>query len=336
MPTDVLKLSGDYLLDASNGNVTIDVTNASTTGTVTIIGNLDVVGVNTNLQTINSEIQDNILILNSGETANYGITLNTAGILISRGNNNDPSQAATIIYDETPGGSGQWTDNGGNIHAGLFKFSSAGAGTAIQTNAIRIDTNTTSTLNILGAEGGSAMINVKGQSNYASRVVDPDDIPNKQYVDNALYAGTIFAKRIQVGNTFMKITDNSVQFTDPPNYGPNRIFAALGTSTNEVFSLEGNTAVIQGITIDNSIISANNTATDLVLQPPVGYGVVINEALKIGEITSSTVITAQANVDTLYYTANPGGGGTGLYYVNTNQSDELVSRRKAIIYGIIF
>jgi len=91
----------------------------------------------------------------------------------------------------------------------------------------------------------------------------------------------------------------------------------------------------QGITINSSVITVNTT-TDLVLQPSLGYGVTIKESLKLGEISTSTTVTAEANIDTLYYTGTAGGGGTGLYYVNTNQSDELVSRRKAIIYGIIF
>jgi len=331
MPTDVLKVSGDYLLDASNGNVTIDVTNDTTTGTVTIIGNLNVVGTSTNIATVNSVLQDNIIIINSGETANTGITLGTAGLLISRGNNNSPTDAATILYDESV--SGVWTGDDGTIHDGIFTFNSASAGSAIRANAIRI--YNTSTLNILGAESGNAMINVKGQVDYWTRVIDDNDIPNKKYVDQALYLGTNFAKRIQVGNSFVAITSNQVQFTDPPNYGPNRIFAALGTSTNEVFSLEGTSAVIQGITINSSVITVNTT-TDLVLQPSLGYGVTIKESLKLGEISTSTTVTAEANIDTLYYTGTAGGGGTGLYYVNTNQSDELVSRRKAIIYGIIF
>ena len=334
MPTDVLKVSGDYLIDASNGNITLDVTNDTSTGTVTIIGNLNVVGTSTNVATINSVLQDNIIILNSGETANTGITLGTAGILISRGNNNSPSAAATILYDETTN-SGKWIGDDGSTHKGIFTFNSANAGSAIQANAIRIDTNTTSTLNILGADNGDAMINVKGQVDYWTRVVHDDDIPNKKYVDQALYLGTDFAKRVQVGGTFLRVSDSSVQFTDPPYYGPNRIFAALGTSTNEVFSLEGTSAIIQGITINNSEITVN-TSTDLVLQPTVGYGVVIKESLKLGEISTSTTVTAEANIDTLYYTGVAGGGGTGLYYVNTQQSDELVSRRKAIIYGIIF
>jgi hypothetical protein len=335
MPTDVLKVSGDYLLNAKNGDVTINVTNESTphTGTVTILGNLNVVGTQATIATIDSELKDNIIILNSGETANPGITLGYSGIRIARGFGDDANYAASILYNETPG-DGFWTDPGGNIHNGVFEFKSNNAGSAISVNAIRIAS--TSSLNLLGAESGEAMLNVKGQFDYLSRVVDPDDIPNKAYVDQALYSGTDLAKRIQVGNTFMRVADNSILPITDPYYAPaNRIFAALGTDTNVVFDLYGNSCKLQGVTIDGTNILANQSG-DMILQPQLGYAVKVEEALKINQISTGTVVIAETNVDTIYYTETPGGGGTGLYYVNTNNSDELVSRRKAIIYGIIF
>jgi hypothetical protein len=36
------------------------------------------------------------------------------------------------------------------------------------------------------------------------------------------------------------------------------------------------------------------------------------------------------------YNNTVGGGGTGLYVKNANVNDELVSKGKAIVYGIIF
>ena len=337
MPTDVLKVSGDYLLDASQGNITLNVTNSISTGTVTILGNLNVVGTSAQIQSTDSILSDNIIVLNSGETADPGITKGYSGILISRGYNDNPATAATLLYNESPG-DGYWNNPAGDSYnvPGIFEFKSNGQGSAIKVNAIRIDVNSTSTLNLLGVESGSdAMVNVRGQTDYALRVLDPNDIPNKAYVDNALYAGTDLAKRIQVGNSFMRVADNSIPSNDPYWGLTNRIFAALGTSTNVVFDLYGTSLALSGITIDGADILANG-ATDIVLQPQSGNAVVIKETLKLGQRTTSTTIVPDANIDTIYYSNTVGGGGTGLYYVNTNQSDELVSRRKAIIYGIIF
>jgi hypothetical protein len=337
MPTDVLKVSGDYNIQtAPGGTITLDL---ATSGTVIVNGSLQVRGTQTLTSSTIVTIKDNIIVLNSGETASPpGVTLGTAGILIARGNNDDPALAASIIYSELPG-TGYWTNDGGGAQLGVFEFKSNNVGSAVKVNAIRIDTNTTSTLNILGAEGGNyGMINVIGQIDYDTRVLHDDDIPNKKYVDNALYAGTNIAKKLLVGGTTLVAQDSTYRPIDSEFYNiQHRLFGALGTSTNVVFDLYGSSAQIQGFIFDNGNIS-NAAAVDIVIQPQPGNAVTIKETLKIGQITTATLstLTPELNTDSLYYTGTAGGGGTGLYYVNTNQSDELVSRRKAIIYGIIF
>jgi hypothetical protein len=314
------------------------VTNASTdhTGTVTIIGNLDVIGQSTQIEVQDSRIKDNILVLNSGETNAY-VTLGTSGLLIARGNSDEPPNAATFLYND---------DNYWNVSSvttrGVFEFNSASAGSAIQVNAIRINqSNGNLTLNILGDDNPLGMINVKGTNDYASRVLDDDDIPNKKYVDSAVYSGTDIAKRLQVGDSTFRIVDNSLDPTDPFFAPSSKIWGTLNTSTNVVFRLEGTEAQIQGITINDHVISVNTAATDLVLQIQTGTNIVsgtasvaIDSPLKLKEYPYS--ITPEEFNTTIYNSGTPGGGGTGLYYVNTTDSDELVSRRKAIIYGIIF
>lgn len=336
MSTDVLKVSGNYLLDARNGDVTINVTNPaySHTGTVTIFGNLDVVGQTTQIESVDSRIKDNILVLNSGETNEY-VTLGTSGILIARGHSDTLPTAATLFYNDNNG----WTiDPNQPSRRGIFEFSSALEGSAIQVNAIRIDTASTSTLSILGADNPDSMINVIGTVDYETRVVHDDDIPNKKYVDQAVYSGSDIAKRLLVGQTTMRIADSSVSFSDP-YYGPSsKIYASINTSTNVVFRLEGTEAQLQGLTINDNAIQVNNASHDLILQPPNNQSVKIESSLKLQKLTTSTIssIVAEANQDTLYYSGQSGGGGTGIYFVNTSQRDELVSRRRAIIFGIIF
>lgn len=333
MTTNVLKVTGDYLLDARNGDVTINLSNNDPvhTGTVTIVGNLNVVGQTTQIETIDSRIKDNIIVLNSGETNAY-VTLGTSGILIARGNSDQIDNAATLLYNDEA----TWTpDDLPEIpNRGIFEFKSELKGSAILTNAIRIDNGTTSTLNILGAENPNSVISVVGTVDYETRVVHDDHIPNKKYVDNAIYSGTDAAKRLQVADTFLRIADDSVDPLDP-FYGPSsKIWAAINTSSNVVFRLEGTEAQIQGLTINGSILQVNTSTDDLILQPQSGRTVKISSAIKLQKINSTP--TPEANHDTIYYNGTPGGGGTGLYYVNNSSSDELVSRRRAIIYGIIF
>ena len=57
-----------------------------------------------------------------------------------------------------------------------------------------------------------------------------------------------------------------------------------------------------------------------------------------GSISLTDQASAPGNVagGTVLYANTAGGGGTGVYFVDGSTSDELVSKSKAIVYGIIF
>jgi len=65
-------------------------------GDVTIGGDLTVLGTTSTLDTVNMTIEDNIIILNSGETG-AGVTLGSAGLEIERGTLTN----AFWLWDET-------------------------------------------------------------------------------------------------------------------------------------------------------------------------------------------------------------------------------------------
>lgn len=335
MATDVLKVPGDYKIVAKNGDIILDLFGA-TTGTVRIYGNLDIVGTSTSIISTNTFVQDKVLVLNyqTDGTPPVDPTGNVGGILIDSFSG-DPADYATLFfnYDSVWG-------NGSTSSYGVFEFEASSRGSAINVNAIRIDPATallnsanTSTLNFLGAENPNSVLSVAGTFNYEDNVIDDDDIPNKKYVDNRMYTGTVYAKKLQVGNSFIEIND-SASF-DEFYSSSDKIFASLGG--NEVFRLEGTTGRIQGLTINGTTLAVNTytSSTSITLQPIPGSGVVIDGALRMVDQTTAT-FTAVTDQTTLYYSQPAGGGGTGIYFVNNNANDELVSRRKAIIYGIIF
>lgn len=322
MATDVIKVSGDFLIDARNGSITLNATNSQSTGTVIIRGNLHVTGNTSQVETTNASLKDNIIVLNGGEVNQY-VTAGTSGILISRGSNDSIANAATILFNDDV----YWNQT----NRGMFEFSVAEQTSAIRVSAIRIATTATS-LNFLGTENPTGVLSVSGTSDYESRIVDDDDIPNKKYVDDKLITGSDTAKRLTFGDTTFSIFDNSIPAQDPFFNASDKIVAVLG-DTGEVFRLEGNEAQIQGITISGATIEVNS-ATDLVLQPQSGNSVKIESALKLQDI--NYVPTAESNVSSLYYSGVEGAGGTGIQYVNATSTDELVSRRRSIAFGIIF
>ena len=77
------------------------------------INNLTVTGTQTILNTVDSTIKDNLILLNSGE-AGAGITLQSGGIQIDRGSEAD----ASILFDETLAG----RDSLGNLYNEAFNF----------------------------------------------------------------------------------------------------------------------------------------------------------------------------------------------------------------------
>jgi hypothetical protein len=72
-----------------NSTYTID------TADVVITGNLTVNGAQTAIETTNTKLKDNIIVLNDGETG-AGVTLNTSGILINRGT----SLGVSLLWNE--------------------------------------------------------------------------------------------------------------------------------------------------------------------------------------------------------------------------------------------
>lgn len=81
---------------ATGGTITLDTqANGAGYGTVVVKGNLDVIGTTSYIESTNTQVKDNLLQLNYGQTGN-GITGNTAGIEIERGN----YSAAQFLFNE--------------------------------------------------------------------------------------------------------------------------------------------------------------------------------------------------------------------------------------------
>ena len=88
-------------------------------------------------------------------------------------------------------------------------------------------------------------------------------------------------------------------------------------------SLDVNGQVITSASNGDVVITADGTGQ-----------LKLNKVLSVQDQVSAPSATAGYNK--LYSSATQGGGGSGLYYVNTTTSDELVSKTKALAYSLIF
>lgn len=360
MTTDVLRLPGDYkIITSQGGALTLDVgrgTTGTNTGTVVILGNLDVKGKTTQLENIQVTITDPTLLLNQGNTfapKSGGGYL--SGIQISRSDDDDPTTSAYIQWNEEP--TWNWpSSTAPQEHLGIFEFRIGDPNTitptysAIKINAIRIDETSAPKidgiprLNFFGSDNQTALLSVAGASNYADRLRsadNPDDIPNKEYVDSLLTANTGNATSLIVGHSYIKINDayadggtTEILMVVDGDPGDPKVNPSHG---NKVLSLTQASAKLQGIQFQGNEISTVNTNADLYLSPN-GTGVVVMSTPIV--FTASAKPILSTNGQTALYNDAVGPGGTGVFfttkYVSTTTSDEFVSRKKALIYSIIF
>lgn len=84
--------------------------------------------------------------------------------------------------------------------------------------------------------------------------------------------------------------------------------------------------------VNGFAITSVNTNEDIQLQPAGTGRVAVDGALKLNDISTPSAQTGA----TILYAKAAAGGGTGLHFVDGSTSDELVSKSKAIVYGLIF
>jgi len=79
-------------------------------------------------------------------------------------------------------------------------------------------------------------------------------------------------------------------------------------------------------------ITSARTNEDINVIPAGTGNLVIDSAIRLNDQSAPSAVTGA----TLLYAATAAGGGTGVFFVDGSTSDELVSKSKAIVYGLIF
>lgn len=263
-------------------------------GDVVITGSLTVLGTTTSLETTNTQINDNVIVLNKGEMS-AGVTLGTSGLEIDRGS----VDSAQWVYDES-------TD------AWSAKYKTSGNYIPVATNSIVTGGDD---LTLIGS--GTSVITVSGTVDYENYVTNDDVIPNKKYVDDyvAYYVATNPPDEIIDADTRVTVSD----FATSTN--PSEIEFVVDNITQATFDING--LLAGSVRISGNKISEATTDT-----------VHIDSYLALDNRVT-TPSTPSTNVK-LYSKATPGNGGTGVYFVNTQgTNDELISKTKALLFALI-
>ena len=325
--SEFLQTNGDYNIKTREGGIiNLDVGPPTAGGQVVVSANLIVEGDTLTVEAENLNVKDNIIQLNFGETG-AGVSLRYSGVQIDRGT----LDAASFFWDEN--------DDSFNLATGdpttAFNYN-----TTLRLKKITTDTASPD-LELIGY--GDGVITVVGTNNYEQQVTDDDDIPNKKYVDDRVRDNPTF--QIVDDNSRVIVTDKDipgsisylVSNTGYSTFGESAVSVLIdGTLNTQFFA---NRALIQGLEFNqnepsNPAITVNNTNDNIYLQTNGTGKVRTNYGLQLEQIA---VDPAFVSGSTIQYAKTPGIGDTGLYYRNTNNdTDELISKNKALLFSMIF
>jgi hypothetical protein len=315
---------GNYKVAVQTGG-TIYLDTGFETGTVEISGNLLVKGDQTTVNTATLDIEDNIITLNSGETG-AGITLNSAGIKIERGSLPD----TFFKYDEDVNG--------------FIAIDSASALMPLATG--KIDSRSQNLL----LDAGTSTIGVNPTVDYEQKVftyagatltgydaAKADVIPNTQaVVDYVAYNfANVFLSQIGDGD----VTKSSIVIADFENSGADSVIT-FAIDGNTVSQLYADRWEFDDLRFTGSVIDTLSSNEDLVLKSSGTGSIRIDDTLHLNRVPSdddaSMAPTAPSD-GTKIYVANEYTGKSGIFFANDQGSrDELVSKNRALLFGMLF
>ena len=321
-------------LNVPNGNYKVSVQTGGTiyldtgfeTGTVEISGNLLVRGDQTTVNTATLDIEDNIITLNSGETG-AGITLNSSGIKIERGTLPD----SFLKYDEDV--------------AGFIAIDSASALISIATN--QIDSRSQN----LTLNAGTSTVNVSPTVDYETKVftyagnnltgydaAKADVIPNaKAVVDYVAYNfANVFLSQIGDGD----VTKSSIVISDFENSGVDSVIT-FAIDGNTIATAKADEWAFDKVRITGTVIETTDTGSDDLILRANGTGAVrIDDMLHINSTPSdddATMVPPFPDEGIKLYVSNQSHGNTGIFFANAeNNRNELVSKNRALLFGMLF
>jgi hypothetical protein len=332
-----LQVNGDYNIKTrESGTITLDT--GERVGTVKITGNLEVDGDTLTVSAQDLQVEDNIITLNYYGANRTGLpdgvvkNDSQSGLEVDRGS--APEGDAFFILDDSNPRNPVWNIATGTIGTLSYAFSNL--------RLKRILTNSDEDggdLTLVGT--GRGVVKVLGTTTYEQQVTDDDDIPNKKYVDDAIQSNPTF--QILRNDTrvvaFDKndLLDSALYF--PPAVGPytsqpanSLVSIVVDDTVNSEFFVDR--AVIQDLTIeDNEINTGTETGLNIVIRTAGTGKLQTNYAFQIDNIgTDPTPVVGSAVV----YSSGPSVGTTGLFYVNSDKSGELISKNKALLFSMIF
>jgi len=329
----IIQDGGRFTFDTGSGN----------TGTLVINGNLDVQGETTTVGSTDLVVTDNTITLNDGETGS-GVSLNTAGMIIDRGT----AENAEFFFDERLTS----IDTAGNDSTPGSWIMQDATGTLVGLTVGSIKAKDGENLYLLG-ENGTGYLSVTGTTDYEKQVfpytgskitpdsnnddglsdpVDDDIIPNiksvKDYVRE--YSTYNFQDKItgyiSTSDTFVKAYD-----ADDPAEAISKVDIVIDNNTSATFR-QTNVDLFD-LRIEANKLFTTTEDGDILIEADGTGSIKTSFPVEMEKITDPAAPTDGIKL----YAKDEADGGTGLFFINENSTnDEIISRNKALLYSIIF
>ena len=341
------RVNGDYNIKSKDGGTIV--LDPGTSGLVYIPGNLTVAGSTTSISTTNTDIEDNIITLNKGESSS-GVSLRYSGMEIDRGS----SSRAALVFDESNptgiGGSvGTWVIASATVPGTTYAFGDSN----LKLKRILTDAGEDGgDLTLIATGNGVAKVRPDGDADlgvtYFGNITDPNHVPNKYYVDYSILNNPTFQIRAPQGqDSRVIIADAQVTPNNASTGGSLAYYyAQTGYPTTEStvgFFIDGVLAAniyadrvqLQRLEFDQTEILTVGSGNDNIKFTTYGTGKVeINASLQLNNDVGSPGIVSGSHV---IYSRAESHGRSGIYFVNTeNNRDELVSKNRALLFSMLF
>lgn len=333
----------------SSGTITLDTGEA--VGDVIITGNLIVNGEYTTVNVTNMAVEDNIIVLNNGETG-AGITEDTSGFTIDRGS----LENAEFLFDETIAHYDPYTTPTPDDILGTFVLKTAnGNRSGLQLSTIVMDGEHNIYFDLKDSENVLELVNIDPDT-YSLQIFGSDDYPsNPEIIPTTVQDNFLINKR------YIQLYIQSGVVT-PGMADVDKIYKAVPAGSSTIKSrvqattLPGNDGLIQffinenlrakidsaGFTVDNVNVftdTITNTAgNNLILTSSNNY-VEVNAVLRLDDQISSqlsssgtTKIYSRSQLTALNQTP----GKSGIFFTNTVNTDELVAKNRALLFSMLF
>lgn len=350
----VVKQSGDIDLDTRGPTY-------AGLGKVNIYGDLWVYGSQTQVESTNLYISDQKITLADGNSNSTLTGDGKGGFDIIRGNGN-----ASFYFNESI----NHRDSIYGLINGSFELLIGGNRAGLYVSSIQVANND----NLYLINQGTGVVTVRGTNNYEENILDypsghtaggpyspntgqiilyntdtaKDALVNTQgladYVTSALY----FTNSTHITNDDTEVRVFDASSTDPLSFNnPSYInFKVDGTQRVKIdsnnLSIPVSTDFLQiSSSGANATISVTGVANRNIELDPSGTGKVkVSSDLETTGVlqldNQVSTPSSNSNYNVLYSKSTLGMGKTGLYFANTEAGGELVSRRRALGFSMIF